>query len=148
MRSRSVPSAVRAREGHVDRETQAFDVAAPLGVVSQTGVAGLALCGCLGWLRRKHGMACDALISADVVTTDCWLLTASANQNPDLFWGLRGGGGNFGIVTSFEYQLYPVGPTVPLCAPFYPLEDGARIMPLWRDFMAKAPEDLSSSFLI
>ena len=134
--------------GDVDRETQAFDLAAPLGVVSQTGVAGLTLCGGLGWLRRKHGMACDALISADVVTADCRLLTASANQNPDLFWGLRGGGGNFGIVTSFEYQLYPVGPTVTLCAPFYPLEDGARIMPLWRDFMAKAPEDLSSSFLI
>jgi FAD/FMN-containing dehydrogenase len=134
--------------GDVDRETQAFGLAAPLGVVSQTGVAGLTLCGGLGWLRRKHGMACDALISADVVTADGRLLVASATKNPDLFWGLRGGGGNFGIVTSFEFQLYPVGPTVTLCAPFYSLEDGARLMPLWCDFMAKAPEDLSSNFLI
>ena len=134
--------------GDVDRETQAFGLAAPLGVVSKTGVAGLTLCGGLGWLRRKHAMACDALISADVVTADGRLLVASAAKNPDLFWGLRGGGGNFGIVTSFEFQLYPVGPTVTLCAPFYPLEDGARLMPLWRDFMAKAPEDLSSTFLI
>jgi FAD/FMN-containing dehydrogenase len=134
--------------GDVDHETQAFGLAAPLGVVSKTGVAGLTLCGGLGWLRRKHGMACDALVSVDVVTADGRVLTASATENPDLFWGLRGGGGNFGIVTSFKFQLYPVGPTVTLCAPFYTLEDGPGIMPRWRDFMAKAPENLSSTFLI
>ena len=134
--------------GDVDRETQAFGLAAPLGVVSLTGIAGLTLCGGLGWLRRKHGMACDALVSVDVVTADGKFLTASETENPDLFWAVRGGGGNFGVVTSFEYELYPVGPTVTLCAPFYPLTDGAGdIMRRWRDFMAEAPEDISSSCL-
>ena len=134
--------------GDVDRETQAFGLAAPLGVVSLTGIAGLTLCGGLGWLRRKHGMACDALVSVDVVTADGKFVTASETENPDLFWAVRGGGGNFGVVTSFEYELYPVGPTVTLCAPFYPLTDGAGdIMRRWRDFMAEAPEDISSSCL-
>ena len=134
--------------GDVDRETQAFGLATPLGIVSLTGIAGLTLCGGLGWLRRKHGMACDALVSVDVVTADGKFLTASETENPDLFWAVRGGGGNFGVVTSFEYELYPVGPTVTLCAPFYPLTDGAGdIMRRWRDFMAEAPEDISSSCL-
>ena len=134
--------------GDVDRETQAFGLAAPLGVVSLTGVAGLTLCGGLGWLRRKHGMACDALVSVDIVTADGNFVTASKNENADLFWGIRGGGGNFGVVTSFEFELYPVGPMVTLCAPFYPLNDGAGdIMRRWRDFMAEAPEDISSTFL-
>jgi FAD/FMN-containing dehydrogenase len=148
------PAAKRARVGggatlgDVDRESQAFGLAAPLGVVSLTGVAGLTLCGGLGWLRRKHGMACDALVSVDMVTADGGFVTASKSENPDLFWGVRGGGGNFGVVTSFEYELYPVGPTVTLCAPFYPLTDGAGdIMRRWRDFMAEAPEDISSSCL-
>ena len=135
--------------GDVDRETQAFGLAAPLGLVSLTGVAGLTLCGGLGWLRRKHGMACDALVSVDMVTADGNSFTASKTENPDLFWGIRGGGGNFGVVTSFEFELYPVGPMVTLCAPFYPLNDGAGdIMRRWRDFMAEAPEDISSSCLL
>jgi FAD/FMN-containing dehydrogenase len=134
--------------GDVDRETQAFGLAAPLGVVSLTGIAGLTLCGGLGWLRRKHGMACDALVSVDMVTADGKFLTASETENPDLFWAVRGGGGNFGVVTSFEYQLYPVGPMVTLCAPFYRLgDDAASIMGRWNDFMATAPEDISSSCL-
>ena len=134
--------------GDVDRETQAFGLAAPLGVVSLTGVAGLTLCGGLGWLRRKHGMACDALKAVDIVTANGALLTASKTENPDIFWGVRGGGGNFGVVTSFEFELYPVGPTVTLCAPFYPLNDGAGdILRRWRDFIAEAPEDISSSCL-
>lgn len=134
--------------GDVDRETQAFGLAAPLGVVSLTGVAGLTLCGGLGWLRRKHGMACDALVSVDIVTADGNLVTASKDQNADLFWALLGGGGNFGVVTSFEFQLYPIGPMVTLCAPFYRLGDNAAdIVRRWSDFMATAPEDISSTCL-
>ncbi len=134
--------------GDVDRETQAFGLAAPLGLVSLTGIAGLTLCGGLGWLRRKHGMACDALVSVDIVTADGNLVTASKDDNADLFWAVRGGGGNFGVVTSFEYQIYPVGPMVTLCAPFYRLgDDTADIMRRWNDFMATAPEDVSSSCL-
>lgn len=135
--------------GDVDHETQAFGLAAPLGVVSLTGVAGLTLCGGLGWLRRKHGMACDALVSVDMVTADGNFITASKTENADLFWGIRGGGGNFGVVTSFEFELHPLGPMVTLCAPFFPLNDGAGdIMRRWRDFMAEAPEEISSTFLL
>jgi FAD/FMN-containing dehydrogenase len=135
--------------GDVDRETQAFGLAAPLGVVSLTGVAGLTLCGELGWLRRNHGMACDALVSVDIVTADGNLVSASKTKNPDLFWGIRGGGGNFGVVTSFEFELYSVGPMVTLCAPFYPLnKDSGDVIRRWRDFMAAAPEDISSNCLI
>jgi FAD/FMN-containing dehydrogenase len=134
--------------GDVDRESQAFALAVPLGIVSQTGIAGLTLCGGLGWLRRKHGLSCDALVSADVVTADGAFITANASQNSDLFWGLRGGGGNFGIVTSFEYQLHPVGPTVTLCAPFYPLDHGTDIVRRWRDFVLAAPDEFSSNLTI
>jgi len=134
--------------GDVDRETQAFGLAAPLGVVSLTGIAGLTLCGGLGWLRRKHGMACDSLISVDIVTASGKLVTASKDENADLFWAVRGGGGNFGVVTSFEYQLYPVGPLVTLCAPFYRLGDNASdIVRRWIEYMTTAPEDISSSCL-
>ncbi len=134
--------------GDVDRETQAFGLATPLGVVSLTGIAGLTLCGGLGWLRRKLGMACDALISVDIITADGKLVTASKDRNADLFWAVRGGGGNFGVVTSFEYQLHPIGPTVTLCAPFYRLgDDAADIVRGWNYFMATAPEDISSTCL-
>jgi FAD/FMN-containing dehydrogenase len=149
------PTARRARIGggallgDVDRETQAFGLAAPLGVVSLTGVAGLTLCGGLGWLRRNHGMACDALVSVDIVTADGNLVSASRTKNPDLFWAIRGGGGNFGVVTSFEFELYSVGPMVTLCAPFYLLtKDSGDVIRRWRDFMAAAPEDVSSNCLI
>lgn len=134
--------------GDVDRETQAFGLAVPLGIVSQTGIAGLTLCGGLGWLRRKHGLSCDALISADVVTADGRMLTANASENSDLFWGIRGGGGNFGIVTTFEYQLQPVGPMVTLCAPFYALEQGADVIRRWRDFVIDAPDEFTSEVTI
>ena len=132
--------------GDVDRETQAFGLAAPMGVVSQTGIAGYTLCGGIGWLRRKHGMAVDALRSVDIVLADGQLVTASRDRNADLFWAVRGGGGNFGIVTSFEYELYPVGPTVNLCVVFYPLdENSADIVSAWVDFMGFASDDISSS---
>ena len=98
--------------GEYNRETQAFGLASTGGVVSTTGIAGLTLGGGLGWLMGKHGLSCDNLISADLVTADGALVTASAERNSDLFWGLRGGGGNFGVVTSFEYQLHPVGPVL------------------------------------
>jgi FAD/FMN-containing dehydrogenase len=150
--ARRVRAGGGATLGDVDRETQAFGLAAPLGVVSLTGIAGLTLCGGLGWMRRKHGMACDALVSVDVVTANGQFVTASESENADLFWAVRGGGGNFGVVTSFEYELYPVGPMVTLCAPFYPLEgglkDGARILKSWRDLIADTPEDFASNLLI
>ena len=134
--------------GDVDRESQAFGLAAPLGVVSLTGVAGLTLCGGMGWLRRKHGTACDALVSVDIVTADGNFLKASENENQDLFWAIRGGGGNFGVVTSFEFELFPIGPMVTLCAPFYPLDDSAGdIVRKWNDFMVDATEDITSQIL-
>jgi len=98
--------------GEFDHETQAFGLATTLGIATDTGIAGLTLGGGYGWLGGKYGLACDNLISVDVVTADGQILTASAGENADLFWGMRGAGANFGIVTSFEYRLHPVGPTV------------------------------------
>ncbi|HML22442.1 MAG TPA: FAD-binding oxidoreductase [Aggregatilinea sp.] len=131
--------------GELDRETQVFGLAAPGGVVSTTGIAGLTLGGGLGWLRRKHGLTIDNLLSVNLVTASGEYLTASENENADLFWGLRGGGGNFGVVTSFEYRLHPVGPMVTLAMPWYPVEDAKELLPKWRDFMQDAPEALSST---
>ena len=128
----------------VDRATQPYGLAAPGGVVSTTGVAGLTLGGGYGWLRRKCGLSCDNLRSAEVVTVDGKRLTASASENADLFWGIRGGGGNFGIVTSFEFQLHPIGPQFMYAAVLYPLEHGVEVISAWRDFMAGAPDEITS----
>jgi hypothetical protein len=133
--------------GDVDRETQAFGLVAPGGVVSTTGIAGLTLGGGMGWLMRKHGLSIDNLLSVDIVTADGRFLVASESENADLFWGLRGGGGNFGVVTSFEFRLHPLGPLVMLCAPMYPAAIGGSVLRAWRDFMRGAPEDLGSAFL-
>jgi FAD/FMN-containing dehydrogenase len=130
--------------GDLDRETQLFGLATPGGVVSTTGIAGLTLGGGLGWLRSKYGLSCDNLVSVDIVTADGQLRTASAEENPDLFWAVRGGGGNFGIVTSFEYRLHPVGPTVMFCSTMYPLAEANRVLRGWREFMATAPDEVSS----
>ncbi|MEX2553982.1 MAG: FAD-dependent oxidoreductase [Actinomycetota bacterium] len=130
--------------GDVDRETQVFGLATPLGVVSGTGVAGLTLGGGYGWLRRKHGLACDNLVEAQVVGADGQVHTASAENNEDLFWAIRGGGGNFGIVTVFSYQLHDVGPIVAFAAPIYALEDAPSILRGWREFLASAPNEVTS----
>jgi len=142
--TRTVHAQGGATWGDVDRETQVFGLAAPGGVVSTTGIAGLTLGGGLGWLRRKHGLSIDNLISVDIVTADGKFHTASENHNADLFWGIRGGGGNFGVVTSFEYRLHPVGPMVTLCAPWYPAEMAKTLLPIWREFMKTAPEEVAS----
>ena len=130
--------------GDADRESQLFGLAVPGGVVSTTGVAGLTLHGGLGHLRRKHGLSIDSLVSVDIVTADGQFRKASATENEDLFWAVRGAGSNFGVVTSFEFQAYPVGPMVFVGATFYPLEEGPTVIAGWRDFMATAPEELSS----
>ncbi len=133
--------------GDVDRETQAFDLATPGGIVSHTGVAGLALNGGIGWLRNKYGLACDNLVSADVVTADGAVLTASADENGDLFWALRGGGGNFGVVTSFEFALHPVGPAVATVFSMYPMAATRDVLKQWREWVASAPDEASTEIV-
>ena len=127
-----------------DHETQAFGLATTGGTVSDTGIAGLTVGGGLGWLSGKYGLTIDNLISADVVLADGRLLTASASQNQDLFWGLRGGSGNFGVVTSFEYQLHAVGPTVLAGMVIYPLAKIKDVLRYYRDFSKAAPDDLTT----
>ena len=131
-----------ARLGDLDHETQAFGLATPVGVVSATGVAGLTLHGGIGWLLRKHGLSIDNLLSVDVVTADGQLRRADPHHNEDLFWAIRGGGGNFGVVTSFEFQLHPVGPQVWFSAPIYPLERAPEVMATFRDTLQSAPDEL------
>src|SRR5579884_3525364 len=114
--------------GEFDKEAQSFGLAAPLGINSTTGVAGLTLGGGFGWLSRKYGMTVDNLLAADVVTADGGRLHASATQNADLFWGLRGGGGNFGIVTRFEFQLHPVGLDVLSGLMVFPFEQAKSVL--------------------
>jgi hypothetical protein len=130
--------------GEFDRATQAFGLATTLGVVSVTGIAGLTLGGGLGWLNGRYGLACDNLISADVATADGQLLRASAEENEDLFWGIRGGGGNFGVVTSFEYQLHPVD-RVLAGGLSYPLSMAPLVLRFYDDFVKAAPDELSTS---
>jgi FAD/FMN-containing dehydrogenase len=127
----------------VDAATTPFGRATPGGLISATGVAGLTLSGGIGWLRGRHGLACDNLMAADVVTADGRLIRASDNENPDLFWALRGGGGNFGIVTSFEFALHPIESELMFCGPAYPEERASEIIHLWRDFTKTAPDRLS-----
>ncbi|HEY4278809.1 MAG TPA: FAD-binding oxidoreductase [Conexibacter sp.] len=139
---------VRAQPGvtwaELDHETQAFGLALTGGLVSTTGIAGFTLGGGIGWLMRKHGLTCDNLIGADVVTADGCLVHANAHENDELFWGLRGGGGNFGIVTAFEYQLHPVGPTILGGAVFYPGDLAGEILRFYRDWAASAPDELTT----
>jgi FAD/FMN-containing dehydrogenase len=128
----------------MDHETQAFGLAAPSGIVSDTGIAGLTLGGGEGWLRRKHGMSVDNLLSAQVVGADGQVRTASADSNSDLFWAIRGGGGNFGVVTSFTFQCHPVGPTVAFAGVFHPVADAENVYRQFRDWAKTAPDEISA----
>jgi FAD/FMN-containing dehydrogenase len=131
--------------GEFDREVQAFGLATTGGTFSDTGIAGLTLGGGMGWLGGKFGLASDNVLSFDVVTADGQLRTASEDEEPDLFWALRGGGGNFGVVTSFEYRLHPVGPL--LAGPvFHPFEQAREILRFYRDFAGHIPDELTTGF--
>src|ERR671911_2989801 len=130
--------------GEFDHETQEFGLATTLGVVSMTGIAGLTLGGGLGWLNGKHGLACDNLLSADVVTADGRLLTASDEENEDLYWGIRGGGGNFGVVTLFEYRLHPVGPVLG-GGLRYSAAEARDFLRFYHEFASTCPDELSTA---
>jgi FAD/FMN-containing dehydrogenase len=127
---------------HVDRESQAFGLAVTGGIVSHTGVAGLTLGGGIGHLMRKFGLTIDNLRSCDVVTADGEFVVASDQENAELLWGLRGGGGNFGVVTSFEFQLHPLGPSVLAGLLAWPMDDAPQVLRFLRDFMADAPDEV------
>jgi FAD/FMN-containing dehydrogenase len=130
----------------LDRETQVFGLATTGGTVSNTGVSGLTLGGGMGWLQGQYGLSCDNLLSADVVTADGRCLRASAAENPDLFWALRGGGGNFGVVTSFEFQLHPVGPQVLGGMMLYPMDQARAMLRFYREFSQGLPDEAGTAF--
>jgi FAD/FMN-containing dehydrogenase len=129
--------------GELDAATQAHGLAAPVGVVTKTGIAGLTLSGGIGWLRRKHGLSIDNLVSLEVVVADGRVLTASETENAELFWALRGGGGSFGVVTALEYRLHSVGPEVAFAFTLYPGERAAEILRAVDEYTSAAPEDVS-----
>jgi FAD/FMN-containing dehydrogenase len=140
---RTVRAESGATLGDLDRETQVFGLATPMGVVSETGIAGLTLGGGIGWLRRKYGLSSDNLLSVDVVSADGRFVTASETENAELFWGIRGGGGNFGVVTSFEYRLHPVGPEVMFCFVLYPGERAKEVLSFCEQYVAETPDEVS-----
>lgn len=136
------------RLGELDPQTQEYGLATPMGIVANTGIAGLTLGGGLGWLNGKYGLACDNVLSAHVVTADGQLLIASATEHPDLFWGLRGGGGNFGIVTLFEYQLHAVGPVIGGMT-VYPIRQAQQVLRGYDELSQACPDELSTgAFLV
>jgi hypothetical protein len=130
--------------GELDRETQAFGLAVPAGIVTHTGLAGLTLGGGIGWLMRKFGLTVDQLLSVDLVTADGEFVKASEKQNADLFWGVRGGGGNFGIVTDFEFRLNPVGPTVLAGPVLWPMEESPNVLRFYREWIKDVPDELTT----
>jgi FAD/FMN-containing dehydrogenase len=144
LRTRTARAQAGVKWIEFDHETQAFGLATTGGTDADTGIAGLTLGGGLGWLSSKYGLTVDNLVSADVVTADGRLLTASATENQDLFWGLRGGSGNFGVVTSFEYQLHAVGPTILGGMVAYPLGRAKEVLRFYRQFAKAAPDDLTT----
>lgn len=129
--------------GDFDHEAQIFGLVTPLGINSTTGIAGLTLGGGFGWLSRKYGLTADNLVSADMVTAEGQLVHASAQENPDLFWGLRGGGGNFGIVTLFEFELHQVGPEVLAGLIVFPAEQAPQVLTRYRDYVATIPDEMN-----
>jgi FAD/FMN-containing dehydrogenase len=130
--------------GDVDHETQAHGLATTGGIVGHTGVGGLSLGGGIGWLMRKHGLTVDNLMEAEIVTAEGEIIRTSPNDHPDLFWALRGGGGNFGVVSSFRFALHPVGPTVMAGPVFWAAEDTTDVLRFYRDFVADAPDELGT----
>ncbi len=128
--------------GDLDKETQAFGLAVPSGIVTHTGVAGLTLGGGIGWIMRRHGLSIDQLLSVDLVTAEGEFMQASADRNADLFWGVRGGGGNFGIVTEFEFRCVPFGTQVLAGPVFWPMEQSPKVLRFYRDWVADAPDEL------
>jgi FAD/FMN-containing dehydrogenase len=134
--------------GDLDHETQAFGLATTTGVVTHTGMAGLTLGGGIGRIGRKYGLACDNLLSVDIVTASGQFLRASATENPDLFWGLKGGGGNFGIVTALEYQLHPVGPVVLGGVVIHPFEKAREALKFYPEYSRTAPDDLATDAIL
>ena len=140
--ARTARAQAGVRLGELDREAQAFGLAVPAGIVTNTGVSGLTLGGGIGWLMRKYGLTIDQLVSVDVITADGAFLKASQHENADLFWGIRGGGGNFGIVTEFEFRLNPVGPIVLAGPVFWSIGDSPGVLRFYRDWIADAPDEL------
>ena len=130
--------------GDLDRETQAFELMTPGGNISSTGIAGLTLGGGMGWFRRVFGMSADNVVSVDIVTADGRFHTASEQDHDDLFWAIRGGGGNFGVVTSFEYQLHSLGPQIMVAAPMYAAERAEQIVRYWQRCCEGTPDEFSS----
>jgi FAD/FMN-containing dehydrogenase len=142
--ARTVRAEAGVTWGDLDAETQAFGLATTGGVISTTGIAGLTLGGGVGWLNGRFGLACDNLIAADVVTAAGHLVHASEQEHADLFWGLRGGGGNFGIVTSFEYRLHPLGPMLLSGPVFHPAARAREVLRFYREFSATEPDELTT----
>lgn len=142
--SRTVRAQAGATWGDVDRESQVFGLAVPGGVVSTTGVAGLTLGGGLGWLHRKHGLTIDSLRSVELVTAAGELLRASDSENEELFWALRGGGGNFGVATAFEFDAHPLGPEVMFGAAVYAAADAGDVFRAWRDWASTVPDEITT----
>jgi FAD binding domain/Berberine and berberine like len=130
--------------GDMDRETQAFGLAVPAGIVTHTGLAGLTLGGGIGWLERKYGLTIDQLLSVDVVTAEGEFVRASEAENADLFWGVRGGGGNFGIVTEFQFRLNPVGPIVLAGPIMWAMEDSPKVLRFYREWIKEVPDELTT----
>lgn len=134
--------------GVFDRHAQLFGLATPGGQISTTGIAGFTLGGGMGNLRRKWGLACDNLVSAEIVTADGEVLTASEREHPDLFWAIRGGGGNFGVVTSFEFQLHSLGPEIYAAVTVYPMEEATEVVRNWRDYILQAPDEVTCDLFL
>ncbi|MGW4645865.1 FAD-binding oxidoreductase [Kitasatospora sp. NPDC004289] len=131
--------------GELDAATQRVGMAVPSGIVTHTGLAGLTLGGGIGWLMRKYGLTVDQLLGAELVTAGGERVRADARENPELYWGLRGGGGNFGVVTEFEYRMHPVGPTVLAGPLFWPVADSARLLRFYREWIEEAPDELTTA---